>query len=235
MSAVARAGMALGLAGLAAMMAGCATRGGPIAYDPEAKVLTAPDRPSPADAAYDLPLEPLDTLRITFFRVPDLTGDYQIDAKGNLTLPLVGPVSARDLSPDDFAGELKRLYGARYLNNPDITVRVLTSNSSNITVEGGVNQAGIYSLPGKTTLLGAIALARGVNADNGNQRRVAIFRKQGGHTVAAAFDLISIHKGQMVDPVVYPGDTIVVDSNQLRQIYRDLVQTLPTFAIFNRL
>ncbi len=229
---VAGARALLALAVLA--LGGCATRGGHLPYDNGAS-LGVPDRPAPADAAYDVPLGPLDVLRITVFRVPELSGEYQVDAKGVVALPLVGAVSVRDLGSDGLAAELRQRYGAHYLNNPDITVRVLTSNGSNITVEGGVNQAGIYTLPGKTTLLGAIALARGVSQDNGNPRRIAIFRKVGGRTAAAAFDLISIHKGEMADPLVYPGDTVVVDSNQLRQLYRDLIQTLPAVAVFRTL
>lgn len=218
----------------ALILSGCAYRGGPIPYDNGAS-LTKPDPVAPVDAAYDVPLGPLDVVRVTVFRVPDLSGEFQVDTKGDLLMPLIGRVSVRDLRPDDLAIELQRRYGEKYLNDPEITVRVIATNSANITVEGGVAQAGIYALPGKTTLLGAIALARGVNPDFGNPRRVAIFRKQGGRTIAAAFDLVSIRRGQMDDPIVYPGDTVVVDSNELRQLYRDLIQTLPAIAIFRQL
>lgn len=218
---------------LALPAAGCATRGGPIPYG--GANLSVPDRPAAEDVAYDIPLGPLDVISVTVFRVPDLSGEYQVNAHGMVDLPLLGAVEVRDQEPNAFAAALERLYGARYLNNPDITVRVVDSHSTDITVEGGVNNPGIYPLPGKTTLLGAIAIAHGIDQDNANPRRVVIFRKQGGKTVAAAFDLLSIHQGEMADPLVYPGDTIIVESNDLRQIYRDLVQTLPAIAIFNRL
>ena len=33
---------------------------------------------------------PMDTLTVTVFRVPDLTGDYGVDLMGQISMPLVG-------------------------------------------------------------------------------------------------------------------------------------------------
>jgi polysaccharide biosynthesis/export protein len=222
------------LLGLFVALAACNARGGKIPYAPAD--FGAPDRDSQAAVeAYDIPLSPMDVVKISVFRVPELSGDYQVDARGNLDMPLIGSINARAFRPDEFAKELETRYGQRYLTNPDITVRVMTTNQINITVEGGVNAPGVYTLPGRTTLLGAIAIARGINTTDANPKRVAIFRKRDGQTVAAAFDIIAIRHGEMEDPLVYPGDTIVVEYSQLRSIYRDLLQTIPVAAIFYRL
>ncbi|WP_052507952.1 polysaccharide biosynthesis/export family protein [Sphingomonas hengshuiensis] len=218
---------------LSASVSGCSTRGGALPYD--GALLGTPDLRAPEEPGYDIPLGPLDVVNVRVFRVPDLSGDYQVDAKGIVAMPLLGPVSVRDMRPDAFASELQRLYAARYLNDPDISVRVVSTNAMNVTIEGGVTQSGVYPLPGRTTLLGAIALAKGLNEDAANPRRSAIFRKQEGKTVAAAFDLIAIQRGEMADPLVYPGDTVIVESNDLRKVYRDLVQSLPAFTIFRTL
>ena len=227
--------MARGLALVAACaaLAGCETRGGKIPYDPSG--FGPPDPRVTTAVPYDAPLGPLDVIRVNVFRVPELSGEYQVDMKGNVDLPLVGQVIVRNQDAAAFDQQLETLYGARYLNQPDITVRVATSNQLNITIEGGVNQPGVYALPGQTTLVSAIALARGINPADSNPKRIVIFRKREGRTVAAAFDLISIRHGEMADPLVYPGDTIIVDASKIRAIYRDLVQTLPTIAIFNGL
>jgi len=218
---------------LAASLAGCDTRGGKVPYDPAG--FGPPDRADLGTEAYDIPLGPLDVLKINVFRVPDLSGDYQVDAFGNLDLPLIGKVSVRDYSPDKFAELLEQKYGEKYLQNPDITVRVSTTNRANVTVEGGVNFPGVYQLPGRTTLLGAIALARGVNSNDGNAKRVVVIRKRDGKTQAAAFDLTAIRKGEMTDPVIYPGDIVAVAGSNLRSIYRDVLQAVPLFAIFKNL
>lgn len=216
-----------------AVLSGCERRGGKIPYDPVG--FGAPDRLASGVAAYDVPLGPLDVLRITVFRVPELSGEYQVDVRGIIDLPLVGSINVRDQNAEQFASTLEGMYATRYLNNPDVTVRVQSTNQLNVTIEGGVNAPGIYALPGHTTLLGAIALARGFNAQDSNPKRVAIFRKQGGQTVAAAFDVPAIRHGDMKDPLVYPGDTIVIDSSSIRSLYRDLLQTLPMIAVFNSL
>ena len=222
------------LTALVATLAACNMRGGSIPYAPAD--FGAPDRESVAAVeAYDIPLSPMDVLKISVFRVPELTGEYQVDAKGNVDMPLIGSISARAYRPEEFATRLEQLYGGRYLTNPDISVRVMATNQNAVTIEGGVNSPGIYALPGKTTLLGALALARGVNTTDANPKRVAIFRKRGGQTVAAAFDVIAIRHGEMEDPLVYPGDTIVVDYSQLRSLYRDLLQSIPVIAIFGNL
>lgn len=216
-----------------ALLAGCETRGGKIPYDPAG--FGPPDRLAAGVEAYDVPLGPLDVLRISVFRVPELSGEYQVDVRGIIDLPLVGSINVRDQNAEQFAATLEGMYAAKYLNDPDVTVRVQSTNQLNVTVEGGVNAPGIYALPGHTTLLGAIALARGFNQQDSNPKRVAIFRKKGGETVAAAFDVPAIRHGEMKDPLVYPGDTVVIDSSKIRAIYRDLIQTLPMIAVFNTL
>jgi polysaccharide export outer membrane protein len=217
-----------------AVLAGCERRGGKIPYDPPG--FGAPSGPSVAAVeAYDVKLGPLDVLKISVFRVPDLTGDYQIDGLGNVDLPLIGSIKARDLSVEEFGRKLEQTYGAQYLNNPEITVRVLNSNQFNITIEGGVNAPGIYPLQGRTTLLGAIAMSRGPLLYDANPKRVAIFRKRDGQTMAAAFDLVAIRHGEMADPIVYPGDIVVVDGSSVRSLYRDLLQVIPLIAVFSNL
>lgn len=218
---------------LAAVLAACSTRGGNVPYAPAD--FGTPDKVAPEEVAYDLPVGPLDLVKVNVFRVPELSGDYQVDAKGMLDLPLIGAVNARELNPAQLAKELERRYGQRYLNDPQIAVRVMNSVSNNVTVEGGVNAPGIYPLTTKISLVDAIALARGVAVNDGNPRRVIVFRKSGGKTMAAAFDLISIRRGEMEDPTIYPGDTVVVDTSTLRPVYRDLLQAIPLITVFQYL
>ena len=78
---------------------------------------------------------------------------------------------------------------------------------------------------GPTTLIQAIASAGGVS-ENGNPRRVAIFRQIGGQRQAAAFDLTSIRRGEAPDPQVYAGDIIVVDGSATKAAQRQILNTL---------
>ena len=58
-------------------------------------------------------------------------------------------------------------------------------------------------------------MARGTD-ENANPRRVAIFRTIEGQRMAAAFDLVSIRRGQMEDPRIYSGDIVVVDGSKIK-------------------
>lgn len=194
--------------------------------------MAAPDPLTTGELPQDYPLGPLDQLKITVFRVPDLTGEYQVSGDGFVDMPLLGQVDVSNQSPDQLARNLERRYGERYLNNPDVSIRVINSNQRNVTVEGGVRRPGVYALTGKSDLLTLIALGSGVEPENGNSRRVAIFRKINGQTAAAAFDVTAIRRGEMSNPEVYPGDIIVVDSNSVRSIFRDVLQTLPVIGLF---
>ena len=65
-----------------------------------------------------------------------------------------------------------------------------------------------------------------------NARRIAVFRTIGGQRQAAAFDLVSIRRGQVTDPKIYPGDIIVVDGNSVKAAYRQILNSFPMLSIF---
>lgn len=215
------------------LLVGCATRGGDIPYAPADFPAATLEPRGTLDR--DIPLGPLDVVEITVFRVADLSGTYQVSARGQLDMPLIGSVDARGQSTSELAKTLESAYSSRFLNNPQIGVRVIDSGQQNVTVEGGVNSPGVYPIRGSATLLTVLAIAKGVDAQNGNPRRVAIFRKAGAQTLAAAFDVVDIRRGKMQDPTVYPGDIVVVDGAGTRAIYRDIIQAIPAVAIFNSL
>lgn len=228
-----RARAMLLVAVLLTVLSGCAVRGGKIPYN--SADFGAPDRAGLIAGAYDVPLGPLDVIKVNVFRVPDLSGEYQVDSEGMVNLPLLGRLDVQGKNSQQFANEVERRYEARYLNNPSVNVRLTETNNDKVVVEGGVTGPGVYPLHGQTTLLAVIAQAKGINNETGNPKRIAIFRKRDGKTIAAAFDLIAIRHGDMADPLVYPGDTIVVDSSQLKQLYQQLLQSLPVFAVFRSL
>ena len=87
---------------------------------------------------------------------------------------------------------------------------------------------------GPTTLLQAIAMAKGISQD-ANAHRVAVFRQIEGKRMAAAFDLYSIRKGQMEDPEVFSGDIIVVDGSRVKALQNQILMALPVVGIFNPL
>lgn len=218
--------IALGLS----LVAGCAgTRGGAIPYD--VKNFGVPDAPQAAVEQDSYKLAPLDTVTVNVFQVSDLSRDYTIDLSGNLTMPLIGSLKALGLSTTELASAIQKRLGERYLQNPDVTLVLKDSARRNITVEGSVRSPSVYPVRGPMTLVQAIATAGGAS-DFANPHRVAIFRQIQGKRMAAAFDLVSIRRGEAEDPNVYAGDMIIVDGSNVRSAQREILQNMPLLGLF---
>jgi polysaccharide biosynthesis/export protein len=218
------------LVGLTLLTAGCASsRGGHIAYD--APGFGVPDAPKVAKADDMYKLAPLDTVTISVYQVPDLSHDYQIDQSGRITMPLIGRVDAVGMGTTELGTLIAKKLDEKYLRDPNVVVALKESASQVVTVDGSVRNPGIYPATAPLSLVQVVALARGTD-DLANPRRVAIFRTIGGKRMAAAFDLTSIRRGEMKDPPVYPGDTVVVDGSGVKKAQRDLLQSLPLATIF---
>ena len=210
------------------LLLGCAdSRGGPIAYDVAS--FGVPDSPKlvPLEAGYKI--APMDTLTVKIFKMPDLTGDYEVDLAGHISMPLIGEVSAYNLTTAQLDDALTRKLGEKYLENPDVSVGIKSSTRRSVTVDGAVNRAGSFPVNGPTTLMQAVAAAGGARED-ANIRRVAIFRSIGGQRQAAAFDLQDIRRGAAKDPQVYAGDIVVIDGSAIKALQRQILQTVPLFS-----
>lgn len=211
-------------------LAGCADkRGGPIPYAPPS--FGSPDAPSVVSLDAGYKIAPLDMLAVRVFRMNDLTGEYQVDLAGNISMPLIGEVRAVDLTTAQLDSELTRRLGEKYLENPDVSVGIKESTTRVVTVDGAVNKAGAYPALGPISLMQAVALAGGASQD-ANTRRVAVFRQIGGRRQAAAFDLTSIRRGEMEDPRIYAGDIVIVDGSSVKAATKQILNSMPLLSIF---
>jgi polysaccharide export outer membrane protein len=214
----------------AVLLAGCADRrGGPIAYSPSD--FGVPDAPTVLPLGSGYKIAPLDTLTIKVFKMPDLSGDFDVDLAGQISVPLIGSVTATGYTTAQLDEQLTQRLGAKYLENPDVSVGVKSSTSRSVTVDGAVNKAGGFPVNGPVTLMQAVAQAGGATPD-ANIRRVAIFRQIDGKRQAAAFDLASIRRGEMDDPQVYAGDIVVVDGSSIKALQKKILGALPLVNMF---
>jgi polysaccharide export outer membrane protein len=215
---------------LALTLASCAdSRGGPIPYG--VQNFGTPDPPSVTALGSGYKIAPMDTITIKVFKMPDLSGDYEVDLTGQLSMPLIGNVEANDLTMAQLDDRLTQRLGEKYLQNPDVTVSLKSSTLRSVTIDGAVNRSGSYPVLGPTTLMQAVALAGGTNQD-ANNRRVAIFRTIEGKRQAAAFDLTSIRRGETQDPQIYPGDIVIVDGSSIKSVQKQILSSLPVVSIF---
>jgi polysaccharide export outer membrane protein len=215
---------------LSMLMAGCADRpGGPIAYAPAN--FGIPDEPTVAALGSGYKIAPLDTLSIRVFKIPDLSGDFQVDLTGQLSVPLIGDLTATGLTTTELDELLTQKLAQNYLENPDVSVDLKSSTSRTVTVDGAVNKSGLFPVMGPTTLMQAVAQAGGA-APDANLRRVAVFRQVGGRRNAAAFDLLSIRRGEAVDPHIYAGDIVIVDGSSVKELQRQIFSAIPLLNVF---
>jgi polysaccharide export outer membrane protein len=219
------------LLGLMILSACADTRGGTIPYD---KPLAAPDEVTFQTLESNYKIAPMDKLSIKVFKMEDLTGDYDVDLAGNISLPLIGQLKAANLTTEQLDDQLTSKLGDKYLEHPDVSVAIKSSTAHVVTVDGAVKDGGSFPVGGPTSLIRAIAMAKGTTED-ANARRVAVFRTVGGQRQAAAFDLTAIRRGESPDPAIYPGDIVVVDGSRVKAVQKQILQSIPLLAIFGPL
>jgi polysaccharide export outer membrane protein len=131
-------------------------------------------RPAAAQQAGSEPpltLQPGDVLKITVWREKDLSGEFPIDERGVVTLPMLGDRHVTDQPFDEVRDSL--IAGYRHeLNNPAINIAPFRR----INVLGEVSQPGLYLVDPTVSLAGAIAMAGGVT-QFGDMRKIRINRR----------------------------------------------------------
>jgi polysaccharide biosynthesis/export protein len=216
----------------AMLLSACAdTRGGSIPYD---RPLAAPDEVHFQTLESNYRIAPMDKLSVKVFKMDDLSGDYDVDLAGNISLPLIGQIQAANLTTAQLDDQLTTKLGSRYLEHPDVSVAIKASTAHVVTIDGAVREGGSFNVAGPISLIQAVAMAKGTTED-ANARRVAVFRTIGGQRQAAAFDLTSIRRGQSPDPQIYPGDIVVVDGSSVKATQKAILQSIPLLSIFGPL
>lgn len=180
----------------------------------------------------DYLIGPLDKLDVTVFQEPELSAkEIQVDASGNIALPLVGTISAGGKTASELGTQLEQMFNAKYLRNSQVTVTVASSVSQKVSVQGEVSQPGVYQLTGPTTLLDVISLARG-ETELAQLREVVVFRSVEGQRMGAVFDVKSIRRGESADPVMHGNDLVVVGFSSAKKFWRDVVSAAPLLNVF---
>ena len=221
--------MLVALTGAAALSACSSGRGGKVPYDPA--TFSAPDTETMSVSPGQERIGPLDKLRIDVYQVENLSGEFRVDAQGKVQYPLIGQLDAQGLLPSELGQQIAQKLGERYLRSPSVQVAILEQTEQTITVDGAVRSPGVLPIKGSTTLMRAVALAKGTTED-ANPSRVVVFRTVNGQRMAAAFDLKSIRRAEAKDPVIYGNDIVVVDGSSYRGIWRDIMAALPLVGYF---
>ncbi|MFY8106038.1 MAG: polysaccharide biosynthesis/export family protein [Elstera sp.] len=155
--------------------------------------------PAPEEAGIgEYRLGPGDRVRIQVFNEPDLSGDYDIDGTGLISLPLIGQISTGGLRVTELEGTIAKALGNGYLKNPRVTALVLTYRP--FYIYGEVRQPGGFPYVNGMRMVNAVVLAGGYTA-RARQGRLRITRMVNGQKTEL--------EGNDDTPVL-PGDIIRV-------------------------
>ena len=122
--------------------------------------LSEAEQQSLAAAAIAAPkLQPGDKIRVTVYGEDKLSGDYQIDQSGLISLPLAGTVEAVGLTQSQLEQALSKKFRSEYLRNPKVTVTIATLQP--FYLMGEVEKPGEYSYRSGLNVLTALAIAGG--------------------------------------------------------------------------
>lgn len=144
-------------------------------------------------------ISPGDKLKVTVFNEADLTGEFQVNERGNVAFPLVGEVQAANSTPDEFQQRLTTRLRGKYVKKPRVSVEM--TNYRPFNVLGEVKNAGQYPYRPGLTIQDAVALAGGFSY-RANTRTVYVRRADAGGEISVSTD------GEKVP--ILPGDNIRV-------------------------
>jgi polysaccharide export outer membrane protein len=150
-----------------------------------------------------------DTLQVTVWKEPSLSGTIPVRPDGRISLVLVGDMQAAGRNPmqlaDDITVKLKK-----YIQDPNVSVVVMSVNSQKIFLVGEVGHVGPVMMSAGMTPLQAIAAGGGLTP-YANAKKIYILRGEAGKQLKIPFNYKQALKGDNSQSVeLKPGDTIVV-------------------------
>ena len=150
-----------------------------------------------------------DSLNITVWKEPTLSGSVKVRPDGYITLPLINEVQVVGLA----TGQLRKMLEDKYkefTTDPFVTIRVEGIASSEVFLVGQVGKTGAFPLVGNETLLQLLTRAGGLGvfADRSNIR---VVRRDGDRVTEYIVDYDAIIRGDLKqDVLLRPGDRIII-------------------------
>ena len=139
-----------------------------------------------------------DKLRIVVFGQEGLTNTYAVDAGGSITMPLIGGVRAKGLSPAELAGVITARLRHGYIREPYVAVEIEAYRP--FFILGEVTAPGQYPYVPNMTAESAVAIAGGFTP-RAQRQDVKLTRTYPAGPVTTTVPLATTLK---------PGDTILV-------------------------
>ena len=158
-----------------------------------------------------LKLTPGSLLQMTIYTVPDMSSELRIDAKGNVTIPLLGEVHiAGDTLPEAQTAIAKQLVEHDLLKAPQVSLNVIEFSGTSISVLGEVESPGRIQLLEPKPLGDVLALAQGESQAAGGEIEIQHRTDDQQFTTRRVNYAQGKDTSLLQSTMVYPGDTVIV-------------------------
>ena len=107
------------LLAVALLVSGCA--GGSISEAEQQSLAAAATAPAT--------LQPGDKIRVYVFGEDKLSGEYELDQSGQISVPLAGTIKAQGLTQAELEQALAKKFRSEYLRNPKVTVTIANARA----------------------------------------------------------------------------------------------------------
>lgn len=142
---------------------------------------------------------PGDQVDVAVPSAPELNRSVTLGPDGRISLPLIAPVMAADVTPVELEARLTAAYASQ-LNDPRTEVSLKASVPLRVFVGGEVGKAGVYDMPGDIDAVQAVIMAGGFLPSADPHRTALIRRGEGGRPMLRTVDLGSaVHHAPVPD------------------------------------
>ena len=186
-----------------------------LSYTVTALVLsTGVEAQTPAPTSEQVTLAPGDSVRVTVWRKPEMSGDFIVGPDGTITHPLYRTVRVGGI-PFATAEVNIRNFLARFEQDPQFVMEPLVR----VAISGEVGRPQVYAVRPETSIGEAVAQAGGPN-QFGRRDRVRVLRREGGGRQREFYVSLLDPQGSTAALRVHSGDQIVVDRR--KSFFRDI-------------
>jgi polysaccharide export outer membrane protein len=150
-----------------------------------------------------------DLLHLQVYDTPEMEQHARVTDSGSIPFSFLGTVSVSGLTPAQAAEQIEhRLVAAGIMLHPQVTVRVEAYATQNASVMGQVQKPGSYEIDTGRKVVEVLAMAGGLLdiAD----RHITIQRFGAAQQKVEYYYSNSALTALSEDPMVYPGDTVIV-------------------------
>lgn len=166
---------------------------------------------------------PGDLLHLQVYDTPEMEQRARVTDAGNIPFSFLGNVGVAGLTPEHAAKEIEsRLVAAGVMLHPQVTVRVEAYATQNASVMGEVQKPGVYEIDTPHKVVEVLALAGGLTyiAD----RHITIQRHGNANEKLEYYYSNAAGTALSDDPMVYPGDTVVVPKAAVVYVLGDVLK-----------